>query len=156
MGTFKSMKTLSEIGRQMVDQLNWSKKGVTDARFSKSLLSWLMVQDGWVTPVWTHLTNYSGEKDVVRFRNDMVTNLPKSQWNHQLPDQYHFEMTAMISECTDELLNAVIDYCELARRQPKCGFDRHPPEFPCGPGNGSYGWTQLAWETMNERLRARG
>jgi len=103
---------------------------VENPRFRGGLLSWLLVYDGWITPVWTRLTHYSVEKDVIRFRNDMVTNLPQSQWNHRLPDQYRFEMTAMVEECTTHLLTVVIDYCELARRQPKSGFDRHPPEFP--------------------------
>ncbi len=148
------MKTIAAIGRQMIGMLH-ERKHAEDPRFRDGLLSWLIVQDGWITPVWTHLTHYSGERDVVRFRNDMVTKLPKSQWDHRQPDQHRFEMTAMIDECSDRLLSAVIDYCELARRQPKSGFDRHPAEFPAGADHGGYGWTQSAWDTMTKRLTDR-
>jgi hypothetical protein len=148
------MKTIAAVGRQMIGILH-GRKHVEDPRFRDGLLSWLIVQDGWITPVWTHLTRYSGEGDVVRFRNDMVTKLPKSQWDHRKPDLFRFEMTAMIEECSDRLLIVVIDYCELARRQPKSGFDRHPAEFPDGSDHGGYGWTQLAWDTMTKRFRDR-
>ena len=138
----------------MIRQLD-RRKHVEEPRFRGHLLSWLIVEDGWITPVWTHLTFYSGEQDVVRFRNDLVTNLPKSQWKYRQPEQFRFEMTAMIDECTDRLLCVVIDYCELARRQPRSGFDRHPADFPAGADHGGYGWTQAAWDTMTRRFGGR-
>lgn len=144
------MKTLTDLGHEMTFLLR-RRKHVEDPRCRGGLLSWLLVRDGWITPVWTHLTHYSGHTDVVRFRNDMDTRLPKSQWNHNLPRQFKFEMTAMIEECTLDLLEVVVDYCELARRQPESGFDRHPPEFPAGASHGGYGWTQTAWDTVGKR-----
>lgn len=149
------MNTLASIGRRMVGLLH-ERKHVEDPRFRDGLLSWVMERDGWVTPVWTHLTHYSGQMDVVRFRNDMETRLPKSQWPHHLPRQFRFEMTAMFSECSSKLLTVVIDYCELARRQPISGFDRHPADFPAGADHGGYGWTQLAWDTVTKRFANNG
>jgi hypothetical protein len=144
------MKTLTDLGHEMTFILR-RRKHIEDPRYRGGLLSWLLVDDGWITPVWTHLTHYSEKNDVVRFRNDLHTQLPKSQWNHRLPGQFSFEMTAMVEECNTRLLTVVIDYCELARRQPKSGFDRHPPEFPTGASHGGYGWTQKAWDTVSER-----
>lgn len=120
---------------------------VEDPRYRGGLLSWLLDEKVWLTPVWTHLTFYGSANDVVRFRNDIVTHFPKVQCPYREPDQFRFELTAHICELDAQLLNEVIDYCILARRQPKSGFDRHPPRFPMGADHGGYGWTQLAWKT---------
>ena len=144
------MKTLTDIGFGMVSILH-KRKGVVEPRYRGGLLSWLKDDKGWLTPVWTHVTFYSSSNDIVRFRNDLLTKLPKSQWCHRNPDQFRFELTAMIPELDEHLLEEVIDYCELARRQPKAKFDRHPPRFPRGADHGGYGWTTKAWETQNDR-----
>ena len=87
----------------------------------------------------------------MRFRNDIVTQLPKSQWPYDKPDQFRFELTALIHELDDHLLTEIIEYCELARRQPKARFDRHPPRFSMGADHGGYGWTKEAWRVQSSR-----
>lgn len=144
------MKTIAEVGRKMLDILH-HRKFVRDPRYRSGTLSWLIEDEGWLTPVWTFIGFYSSTNDVVRFRNDVGIRLPKAQWPHKIPDQFHFELTGLIRELNDEMLTEVIDYCELARRQPKSKFDRHPPRFPMGADHGGYGWTEKAWELQSRR-----
>ncbi|MFD2256782.1 hypothetical protein ACFSSA_08855 [Luteolibacter algae] len=145
-------RTLAEIGAHMTFLLR-RRDDVEDPRYRGGQLSWLLGENGWMTPVWTHLTFYSSMKDIVRFTNKISTQLPKTQWPHREPNQFRFEMTALIEELEPDLLDEVIDYCNLARRQPKAGFDRHPPRFPKGSDHGGYGWTERAWELQNKRTR---
>lgn len=145
-------RTLAEIGSHMTYLLR-KRDNVVDPRYRGGLLSWLLEDKGWVTPVWTHLTFYDSERNIVRFRNDITTRFPKSQWPYREPDQFQFELTASLAEMKAELLNEVIDYCNLARRQPKSEFDRHPPCFPIGANSGCYGWTQQAWKIYNKKTK---
>ena len=148
------LRNMSEVGRVMVGILG-RRDNVQDPRYRGGLLSWLIEKDGWVTPVWTHLTYYSSSHKIIRFRNDQVTKFPANQWQHREPDQFHFELTALISELDHAVLGEVIDYCELARRQPKSRFDRHPPCFPIGSDRGSYGWTVAATKAYEQERKGR-
>ena len=143
-------RTLGDIGAHMTYLLR-KRENVVDPRYRGGLLSWILDEKGWLTPVWTHLTFYGSSKDIVRFRNDLVTQFPKSQWPHAEPKQFRFELTAALQEFDPDILNEVIDYCILARRQPKSGFDRHPPRFPKGADHGGYGWTDLAWKIQSDK-----
>lgn len=131
------------------------RKSVIDPRYRGGLLSWLVEDKGWLTPVWTNITYYSCGNEIVRFRNDLVAVLPKSQWPHRNPDQFRFELTALISELDNSILEEVLTYCELARRQPHANFDRHPPQFPMGADHGGYGWTAKAWAFQNSKIKYR-
>jgi hypothetical protein len=127
------------------------RKGVADARLTGQTLSWVLDRDDWFTPVWTYLSHYSGDPKLVRFRNDLVTRLPKSQWPFEQPRLFRYELTAFTDELTDKILTEIIDYSELARIASHAQFDRHPPRFGWGGQHGNYGWTKRAWEYQTKK-----
>jgi hypothetical protein len=142
--------SLSEIGHRMISLLHGRQK-VIDPRFVRKTVSWILDRDGWLTPVWTTLTNYSDDPNLVRFRNDFQVTLPKSQRPYDVPDLFHYELTAHSFELSDTVLSEIIDYSELARTASKARFDRHPPRFDRGADHGHYGWTRLAWKYQKNK-----
>jgi hypothetical protein len=41
------------------------RKHVIDPRCRPSIVSWIIREIGWYTPVWIHLTYYSSSKDLI-------------------------------------------------------------------------------------------
>jgi hypothetical protein len=145
--------SLSDIGYRLTSLLS-RRKGIIDPRFVRGTVSWLLHRDGWITPVWTTVTYYSGDPNLVRFRNDLVIKLPKGQWQHDLPGLFRYELTAHIAEIRgDSLLYEIIEYSELARTASRGNFDRHPPRFCYGADHGGYGWTKAAWNYHQNKRR---
>ena len=143
---------LTDVGNRILSLL-YRREGAIDPRFRCNSITWILDRDGWLTPTWISLKNYSGDSNLVRFRNDMNVVFPKNQWIHKLPYLFKYELTAHISEITDELLVEIIDYATQARSMPNSTFDRHPPRFFCGGDGGDYGWTQTAWNY--QKLKAK-
>jgi hypothetical protein len=108
----------ADAAHQMVSLIA-RRKGVVDPRYVRETVSWILSRDGWLSPVWSTLRNYSGDKNLIRFRNDLSITLPKAQWPFETPHVFRYELTAHVSELSDGVLLEIIAYSELARTASK-------------------------------------
>lgn len=141
--------SITDVGRRMRSLL--IRKGFHDPRAMRGTVSWILENQGWFTITWVTVTNYAGDPKLVRFRNDVHGELPKTQWRFKAPDVFRFELTAHASEMTHDALAEIIDYSGVARTAARSEFDRHPPRFAWGGEHGNYGWTEQAWNYARSR-----
>jgi hypothetical protein len=82
---------------------------VSASGITRETVYWRWERGGWATVLWFTATNYA--PGLVRLRNGVVANIPKTCWPFSLPKRPSFELTFHSSEVKGEIGGALFAYC---------------------------------------------
>jgi hypothetical protein len=112
---------------------------VSAGGITRETVYWRWERDGWATVLWFTVTNYA--PGLVRLRNDVDANIPKTVWPFSLPKRPSFELTFHCSEITGGIGEALFAYCAAsAEENLMIGWELFEEEqsYP------RYAWTKKA------------
>lgn len=131
--------TASHIAQDFRRYLNFH--GAREPQVRRATVFWLLNRDGWLTPVWVDVREWSGGPETVRFTNQCTPNFPRAFWVHDNPDCFGFEATCHFSEVCDEIFGEIRALAELARTEKPIDLANAKTAFDFGPQHSQNGWT---------------